>query len=300
MSDPEETAGPPPVKATRSDPLLDEAIALLGKEVLRLKKQNSVKVKDVEVFPAAVNGLDPSAPEFLPRSQAAYLHKRPKRSISLQNPSRGQSRASTFSLGLLNRDPVLEDVIRRLEKEVARIKMEESKPARVTKFEISSATLDPFQSLVENGFNGDKSPVTSHLKVLKVTNSDEHDPDYYLPTHNPLLDDIVVMLEREVAAIKERKTPDMREVKVTENKKGEVAENKKAGVVAIKEGSLGGKRVARGDVSSLDGKSDDGKGAEMVCICLRSVKYCNQRNFCPHCSPLSDEADSLPRVWWQL
>ena len=39
MSEPHDTAAPPPVTAVCSDPLLAEAVALLGKEVLKLKTE---------------------------------------------------------------------------------------------------------------------------------------------------------------------------------------------------------------------------------------------------------------------
>jgi len=275
----------PPVPAGFSDPLLAEAVALLSKEVLKLETEkadlenlNLAEVKEPagddfagELQPQsivadsmAVKGLDPFAPAFHP----VDFHQGRKRSKSGQPRSGSLSRRS--SKRIASRDPVLEDVMRRLEEEVARIKLEE-KPELSPEIQLA-------ESVVEVDISGDQS------KGAKVESCEES--DHYIPTHDPVLDDIVEKLEREVAETREREVEEIKEREV-EFKKEEKVVGIKEGIVAeikerkVAEGKVVGvevkEGVVKGDPSSLEGGSKgDGAGGKLEqeydCLCLRSMK----------------------------
>ena len=284
----------PPVPAGLSDPLLAEAVALLSKEVLKLENEkknleelNLAEVKAPagddfagELLPQsivadlmAVKGLDPFAPAFHP----VDFHQGGKRGTSYFGKSESLSRRS--SKRIASRDPVLEDVMRRLEEEVARIKLEE-KPQLSPEIELA-------ESVVGVDISGDQS------KGAKVESCEES--DNYIPTDDPLLDDIVKKLEREVAETREREVEEIKEREV-EFKKEEKVVGIKEGIVAeikerkVAEGKVVGvevkEGVVKGDPSSLEGGSKgDGAGGKLEqeydCLCLRSVRITSSAAFTP-------------------
>ena len=130
-------------------------------------------------------------------------------------------------------------------------------------------------------------------KGTKVESCEES--DHYIPTHDPLLDDIVKKLEREVAETREREVEEIKEREV-EFKKEEKVVGIKEGIVAeikerkVAEGKVVGveakEGVVKGDPSSLEGGSKgDGAGGKLEqeydCLCLRSVRITSSAAFVP-------------------
>jgi len=266
-----------------SDPLVAKAVALLSKEVLKLETEmanlEDLNVADVKV-PAgddfvtelqlqsivtntiAVKGLDPSAPAFHPINPdqgTPYLEK------SGQPCSGYISRRS--SKRIASRDAVLGDVMKRLESEVARIKLEENSAGADQKPEPSPA-IQLADSVVEEDISGEQS------KSAKAKSCEES--DHYLPTHDPLLDDIVKKLEREVAEARKREVEEVKETKEESKKEEGIKVSIKEGIVTeIKE-----RRVSEGKMEA--GKAEEGvaqgdrAGGELEqkyeCLCLRSMK----------------------------
>jgi len=273
-------AGPPPVPATCPDPLLAEVVALLGKEVLKLKTEkghledmNSAEVKLGEVSAAGdhckgelqqqtfVRSLNPSAPAFHPVRM--NLH-RGSTSQSRQ-PRPGPVSRRLSSKRIVKRDPVLEDVTLRLEEEVARIRQED------LKLELSSAILKLTESVVDVEMYSEQSAVTSHAKVVTAGSCDQHESDHFVPTYDPVLDNIMKKLEVKVAEIKKGKVTVIKEGRETVIKEGKMEKIKEGKVADNKEGAI------RGNISSMDGKSTEDMGEEkleqeMGCLCLRSMK----------------------------
>ena len=272
-------AGPPPVPATRPDPLLAEVVALLGKEVLKLKTEkghledmNSAEVKLGEVSAAGdhckgelqqqtfVRSLNPSAPAFHPVRM--NLH-RGSTSQSRQ-PRPGPVSRRLSSKRIVKRDPVLEDVTLRLED---------------LKLELSSAILKLTESVVDVEMYSEQSAVTSHAKVVTAGSCDQHESDHFVPTYDPVLDNIVKNLEVEVAEFMKEKVTVIKEGRETVIKEGKVGEIKEGKGADNKEG------LVRGSASSMDGKSTEDMGEEKVeqemeCLCLRSVMIVLNRNNC--------------------
>ena len=223
-----------------------------------------------------VRSLNPSAPSFHPVS------------MNLQQGSTSQSRqphpgpfSRRFSSKrIVNRDPVLVDVLKRLEEEVERIRQEDLKSATADiKLELSSAILQLTESVVDVEMYSEQSAVTSHAKVVTAGSCDQHESDHFVPTYDPVLDNIVKNLEVEVAEFMKEKVTVIKEGRETVIKEGKVGEIKEGKGADNKEG------LVRGSASSMDGKSTEDMGEEKVeqemeCLCLRSVMIVLNRNNC--------------------